>query len=94
MTISTATIETGVVVTGSYSYAVQDTALYSLMLQIASDIQTDGYIKISNVSIAQQYFVYKFQCLNITARMKKGTAITFQFNNASTIGNVFVTKLT
>ena len=55
MTISTATQEAAAGVTGSYSYAVQDTALYSLVLQITSDIQTDGFIKISNVSIAQQY---------------------------------------
>ena len=94
MTISTATQEAAAGVTGSYSYAVQDTALYSLVLQITSDIQTDGVIKISNVSIAQQYFVYKYQCLVFTARMNKGTAITFQFNNASTTGIFIVTKLT
>lgn len=64
------------------------------MIQVTNDVvPTDGSIKISNVSIAQQYFVYKYQCLVVSARLHVGTAITFQFNNASTSGIVVITKL-
>ena len=92
---STASSEAAAGLTGSTSYAVKDTAFYSIVLQVTNDVvPVDGNIKISNVSIAQQYFVYKYQCLVITARLLKGTSIAFQFNNASTAGIFIVTKLT
>lgn len=91
--ISTASNVAAFGFTGSTAYGIPDTALYSITMQAASAIQTDGSIQISGVAVAQQYFVYQYQCITFYARMIKGTGITFQFNNPSATGTVVVTKL-
>ena len=92
--ITAAVAETIYGFTGSSIYGVLDSALYSITLQVSGGtIPVNGSINISGVSVAQQYFAYNYQCVTFTAKMRKGTGLTFSFDQPSTQGIVIVNKL-